>query len=204
MPDDGNKPKINIKGGFKITNERLLFIVLIIIIFAFIFFLPTIYEKIMYIKVNGLFPKEEVVEEIPKEKEEEEEKVVTTCTKTETKESGKISYKVTFNHPNDMIKSTTEVTSYISNEGVYMDEIDVANKYFTELAEDFDRYDGFKIKTTITQNTYKAELILDLSLLDIKKMNEIVINKPLELKYTYNQKIKEVTKSYINDGYACK
>ena len=203
MQEDGNKPKSEIKASTKITNDRLLFIILIIIVFAFVFFLPTIYEKIMYIKVNGLFPKEEVIEETPIV-EEEEVKIVTICTKAETKEDGKISYQITFNHPNDMIKSTTEITSYISNEGLYMNEIDLANKYFTDLAEDFDQYDGFTIKPTITRSTYKAELTLDLSLLDIDKMNETAIYEPLELNYRFNQKIKEVTKVYTNDGYACK
>lgn len=203
MQEDSNKPKSENKGNTTISNDRLLFIILIIIVFAFVFFLPTIYDKIMYIKVNGLFPKEEVIEETPIEKEEET-KTVTVCTKTETKEEGKISYQITFNHPNDMIKSTTEITSYISNEGEYMNEIDAANKYFTDLAEDFDKYDGFTIKPTITRNTYKVELTLSLSLLDIDKMNETVIYEPLELKYSFNQKIKEVTTIYTNDGYECK
>lgn len=203
MQNNNDGPRINIKGGFKLTNESLLFIVIIIIIFVFVFLLPTIYDKVMYIKVNGLFPKEEIVEETPVE-EEENVKTTTVCTKTETKEEGKISYKVTFNHPNNMIKSTTELTSYISNEGLYMNEIDTANKYFTELAEDFDKYNGFKIKPTITGNTYTVQLSLDLSLLDIKKMNETATYNPLELKYSYNQKIEEVTKIYTKNGYECK
>jgi hypothetical protein len=206
MQEDNNKPEFRVKGRIKITNERLLLIIIIIIISAFVYLLPTIYEKIMYIKTNGLFPKDEVIEKASKEVNKEEVKKVkvsTICTKTETKENGTVSHKVIFTHPNDMIKSTNEITSYISNEGEYMNEIDEANNYFNKLLEDFDQYEGFKIKATITKDTYEAELILDLSLLDINKMNETAIYNPLELKYSYNQKIKEVTTSYISDGCDC-
>ncbi|MDD2434706.1 MAG: hypothetical protein PHO63_00430 [Bacilli bacterium] len=194
------------KNNMRITSEKFIFFVGVLIVASFIFSLPSLYDKVRDIKYNGLFPKNP--EEIEKEPDDtpepiEEVSVTTTCTRSETNEGGKILYKVVFSHPNGKLKSVIETTEYTIDEGKTMEKLETDNIYYSELNADFRNYRGFTLTNKYSEEKTTIKLELDLSLLDIKAMNKAASFQPLELKYSFNQKAEEIKQIYTKDGYVC-
>lgn len=203
------------KPGFqvKIGGETILYIVVGILIFGFIFFMPNIYKFISDLKTGNLFKNNEtpVVENNNQNNEEEnnaKEEIIAqetlVCTLTTSKPEGNFTETYTFYYNDDKLEKLKNEKNYDAITDEYLNYVYSEQAKFNNINNLYKALPGFSYTSTLESRTLITTFIYDLTKLNPESLNNKDEDLNIDLNVTKNQSSEEVKTIYTGLGYNCR
>lgn len=203
------------KPGFKVNigGESLIYIVIGIVIFAFIIFMPNIYKFISELKTGNAFkPTTPVVDNENKNNEKDDEDKIgdligsTTlvCSLTSSKAEGNLVETYTFYYDDDKLQSFKQVRDYDAIADDYLNYIYSERAKFNSMNNLYKSIPGFGYSSKLETRTLKATFIYDLTKLNPELLKSDDETLSISLNVQKDQTLDQVKTSYTALGYICK
>lgn len=206
------------KPGFqvKIGGETILYIVVFILIFGFMFFMPNIYKFISDLKTGNLFKKNEtpVVENNNQNNEEDNNnnnnkeeiaaQAILVCTSTTSKPEGNFIETYTFYYNDDKLEKLKNEKNYDAITDEYLNYVYSQRAKFNNINNLYKVLPGFSYTSTLESRTLIATFIYDLTKLNPKSLSNEDEDLNIALNVTKNQSSEEVKTIYTGLGYNCR
>lgn len=208
-----NKPGVKIKLG----SEGTLYLIIGIIIVAFIMFMPTIYKFVSDVKTGNAFKGKdnqtvenqgEAVKKEDDKKEEKEEQLTgdttVTCATASSTADGNYDEIYTFYFNSDKLSSIQLEKKYDGSTDEYLNYIYSEQAKFNNINELHKSKDGFSYTSKLEGKSFDAIFKYDLSKLDLGSLANDNEDLNINLNVTKNQSLEEVKAKYLDLGYTCK
>lgn len=191
----------------KIDSEKRLFIIIIVLIFAFIAFMPEIYKGWVNFRDHGFHfgskPTQTQKPETPS-KPSEEKTLTMTCTQSITSTDYKTDAKVLVTHVDNKLKSENyELTMTAFNEAG-KEELPVRKALYDLIVPTYQSITGFQVTSELNENTFIYHLITDYAKVDYDAVNKTTGDGRIFVEFEFNQNMNSVKSYYQNLGFTCK
>jgi hypothetical protein len=212
-----NKTGFNPGSGPKITSEKVLYAIILILIAVFIFNMNNVYDVVTKLRTGELFHKIKPANDNPPKNDDDQNEepvdqyqVVTpvgtskiACTDTIQSATGTKTVKVYLYYTDNKLKSLDEEVSYEGISDEYTNYIySERKKYETRKSNNID-LKGYSVVTTLSGTlSLETSSVVDLSKTDLTKIKISDIDG-IGLYGIYNQDINELTSQYASNGYGC-
>lgn len=206
------------KPGFKVNigGETLLYLVIGIIIFAFVLFMPRIYKFVSDIKTGNAFKgnKNPVVENKPsnnKKEPNEDDKIVEptgdsklVCTSTTSTADGNLVETYTFYYTADKLTSFKNEKNYDAISDDYLNYVYSEQARYASINNLYKTVPGFSYSSTFESRNLIATFVYDLTKLNPASLNNGDASLSISLDVTKDQTLEEVKNIYTGLGFVCK
>lgn len=204
------------KPGFKVSmgSETFLYLIIGIIVFAFIFFMPSIYKFVSDIRTGNLFKNDEPQETLPptENKEEQEEGKVEeldgektlVCSLTDSKPEGNLEEVNTFYFTSNKLSSFKETKTYDAITDEYINYVYSEQARFKNMNSLYKDIDGFSYTASLESRMLKVTFAYDLTKLNTGSLKNEDETLTINFYVSKDQKLEEVKKIYTDMGYLCK
>ena len=202
------------KPGFqiKVGGETMLYIVIAIIVFGFIFFMPNIYKFISNLKTGDLFKKDNspAVENnsgnnVQENKGEEDENTSSlACTLTTSKPEGNFIETYTFYYNDDKLTKIKNEKNYDAITDEYLNYIYSEQAKFNNINNEYKGLSGFSYSSSLESRTLIATFNYDLTKLNLDSLFSENQDLNINLNVNETQKLEEIKTIYNNLGYNCR
>ena len=200
------------KPGFKVSigGETIVYIIMGVVIFAFIFLMPNMYKLTSNIKNGNLFKDKNtpVVDNNDPNKEEQKEetngKTLLVCALLTSKPEGNLEEKYIFTFENEKLESVTNEKHYDAVTDEYLNYVYSEQARLNKLGEQHKKVRGFNFGIESDTNSLKATFIYDLTKLNPKLLENADENLSIKLNVERNQALEEIQKIYKDLGYTCR
>lgn len=206
---------MNKKPGFqvKIGGETITYIVIGVIIFGFVFFMPSIYKFFSDLKIGDLFQNEEppVVENNNQNNDEEnnnQEEIIgdktLVCTLMTSKPEGNLVETYTFYYCDNQLKKMKNEKNYDAIADEYLNFVYSEQARFNNMNNLYKNVSGFSYNSTLQSRTLSATFVYDLTKLNPESLDNTDEDLKIELNVTKNQTLEDVRIIYTDLGYDCR
>lgn len=201
------------KPGFKVNigGETIVYLIIGVVIVAFIFLMPNMYKLISDFKTGNLFKDNNtpVVENSNQEKEEEKPnestgKTTLVCALLTSKPEGNLEEKYIFNFKEEKLESLTNEKYYDAVTDEYLNYVYSEQARFNKIGDLYKNVKGFNFGLESDTNSLKVTFLYDLTKLNPKLLENSEEKLSIKLNVTRNQSLEEVQKTYKDLGYTCR
>lgn len=205
----GKKPGFQVKMG----GETFLYIIILILIFAFVFFMPNIYKVISNFKIGKLFGNNVVntdennSQNTQIENEEDDSDEVTpnlVCTKMESKPEGNLVETYMFYYNDNKLEKVENEKNYDAITDEYLNYVYFEQSKFANLNNLYKDVPGFSYDAKLESRMLVATFTYDMNKLNQDLLYNESEELNIELNVNKNQSLEEVKTTYENLGYECR
>ena len=204
---------MNKKPGFqvKLGGEEFLYTIIILLVFAFIFFMPDIHKLISKIKTGNIFKKNDVVIVEPNKPDEELEnnKVnnsdsILVCSKIDSIVDGNLTDTYTFYYDNKKLIKIINNKNYDAITDEYLNHINNAYSIFERINQRYENVPGFSYTSTFESRMLDATFSYDLKTLNPESLHSEEEDLNIELYVNSEHSLNEVKTIYENMKFNCR
>ena len=204
---------MNKKPGFQVKfgGEELLYIIIIILVFAFVFFMPDIHKLISKIKTGNLFKKNDIAIVEPNKSDEETEsnKVndndsILVCSKIDSIVDGNLTDTYTFYYENKKLSKIINNKNYDAITDEYLSNINNAYSVFERINQRYENVPGFSYTSTFESRMLDATFSYDLKTLNLEFLHSEEEDLDIELYVNREHNLNEVKTIYENMKFNCR
>ena len=162
---------------FKLGGEGLMYVIIIIIIFAFILLMPNIYKLISKLKTGDLFKNKEtpIVENSNQNigEQNNSRNFTLKCEKTDSTVDGNYVDTYTFYYNDNRLVKVINNKNYDAITDDYLLEINDAYSLFERINQQYKNVSGFSYDSSFEHRVLDANFLYDLTLLDLENLYSI-------------------------------
>lgn len=211
------KNKFNFK--LNLSNEAILYIVICVIVFAFVFLMPTIYKFFSDIRSGNLFKgndtpvvdndKDDKEEENPKQEENDKtvnlkgDTLLTCMLETSTPE-GNLVETYTFYYNDNKLSGLKEEKNYDAIADEYLNYVYSEQNRFANINNLYKNVSGFGYTSTLDSRNLIATFTYDLIKLNLELLKSEDETLSINLNVNVDETIEETQSKYTDLGYSCK
>jgi len=208
---------MNKKPGFqiKIGGETILYIVIGILIFGFVLFMPDIYKFISRLKTGNIggnnntsiLENNKQDDNTENDKKQENEIIsdsTLVCTKMESEPEGNLVETYIFYYNNNNLEALENEKSYDAIADEYLNYVYSEQAKFNKINNSYKEVLGFSYESTLENRMLVATFSYDLTKLNVELLRNEDEELNIELNVSKGQTLDEVENLYLNLGYDCR
>lgn len=204
---------MNKKPGFqvKLGGEEIMYIIILVLVFGFILFMPNIYKLISKVKTGNLFNKKDtpIVENNNQNNENsnaniENDGTTLVCTKMDSTVDGNFVDEYIFYYENDKLQKIENNKNYDAISDEYLNYAYSKQSLFDSMNKLYKDVPGFSYNLVSEARTLTATFLYDLNLLNPENLYSNYDDLSIYLYVTQDYDIEETKNVYESKEYNCR
>lgn len=204
---------MNKKPGFqvKLGGEEIMYIIILVLVFGFILFMPNIYKLISKVKTGNLFNRKDtpIVENNNQNNENsnaniENDGTTLVCTKMDSTVDGNFVDEYIFYYENDKLQKIENNKNYDAISDEYLNYAYSKQSLFDSMNKLYKDVPGFSYNLVSEARTLTATFLYDLNLLNPENLYSNDDDLSIYLYVTQDYDIEETKKVYESKEYNCR
>jgi len=205
---------MNKKPGFqvKLGGEEFLYTIIILLVFAFIFFMPDIHKLISKIKMGNIFKNDSLAivnpvkpdVEIENNKVNNDSETILVCSKIDSIVDGNLTDTFTFYYDNNKLVKIINNKNYDAITDEYLNNINNAYSVFEGMKQQYENIPGFSYSSTFEDRMLNATFSYDLKILNLESLHSEEKDLNIELYVDADNNLNEVKTIYQNMKFNCR